>query len=173
MVCVQSLILGVTWQISESSQPFTSTPPNSLHHSTSRSLVFLSEDWRSLPLTSHFPPCLCAQQTGLLEEEDKEDTFPFTLFHPFVQGWTQVRCLFNAVMLELISDVKFPSFWLGSSRAWGAPTLECLRSCADYGELRSVRGLGGSRVWVGPPVSQPILRRVLGDREFKQPKNNQ
>ena len=109
-------------------------------------MVVLSEDWRSLPLTSHFPPCLCAQQTGLLEEEDKEDTFPFTLFHPFVQGWMQVRCLFNAMLLELASDVKFPISWLGHSWAWGAPTLECLRSCADYGELRSVRGLGGSRV---------------------------
>ena len=103
------------------------------------------------------------------KQNSLKDTFPFTLFHLFVQGWTQVRCLFNAVLLELISDVKFPSSWLGSSWPWGPPTLECLRSCTDCGELRSVRGLGGSRVlwcwrrllrvpWTARSSNQSILK---------------
>ena len=108
--------------------------------------------------------CVLSKQNSL------KDTFPFTLFHLFVQGWTQVRCLFNAMLLELISDIKFPSSWLGSSWPWGPPTLECLRSCTDCGELRSVRGLGGSRVWVGPPVSKPLPHGVFGHQKFKRPK---
>ena len=60
------------------------------------------------------------------------------------------------LLLELISEILSspPPGW--GPAGLGVPTLECLRSGADCGELRSVRGLGGSRIWVGPPVLHPF-----------------
>ena len=137
--------------------PSPGPPPSSLFRFLLP--VFLPENQSSLSLISYFPslPVHSALPANRAPRRRGPSHISFALFHPFVQSWMHAQGSLNAFVAWInIRDLKLPFSWLGSSWLWGPPTLKRLRSSADCGELRSVRGLGGSRVWVGPPVLHPF-----------------
>ena len=155
--------MRVPWCRSESSQPFTSTSvPLTLHF-----LLWHFPSSKGKLMTSYIISFPChgaqlSQQTELLEEVDEEDTFPFILSHPFVQGWMQVWCSLNAFVAWINSrGFKPPSSGWHTVGPGTSPTLESLRSCPECERSSSVRGMGRRRVECGLRVNSPYFSGPL------------
>ena len=151
--------------------PSPGPPPSSLFRFLLP--VFLPENQSSLSLISYFPslPVHSALPANRAPRRRGPSHISFALFHPFVQSWMHAQGSLNAFVAWInIRDLKLPFSWLGSSWLWGPPALKRLRSSADCGELRSVRGLGGSRVVSRvPSLTAHMSHGPLWSNEFKCP----
>lgn len=133
--------------------PFTRTP-HPLHYSIPCCQGF---PWKPGALVSYllfsFPACALSPPSK--QSLKKRTKSHLLVFHPFVQSWMHAQGSLNAFVAWInIRDLFSP--WLGSSWPPGVPPhWSRLRSSADCGELRNVRGLGGSRVWMGPQFYIP------------------
>ena len=122
LVCAQCFSMWVTWLGSESSHHFTSILQNC---NIPLSLLGFPSRRSSAPdLLHHFPSSsLCsALPLNRAPWRSRSSHIPFTLFHPFLQGWVHMRCLLHVCVAWInIRVFKLPFFWLGSSWACVSP----------------------------------------------------
>ena len=95
------------------------------------------------------------------------------LFHPFVQGWMQARCLFHACVVWIhIRDVKLPSPGWGTAELEGPYTGMSQVGCRLWG-VESCKRTGREQGWVGSQVLQLIFLKVLDQMSSSVHRNDQ